>query len=125
MSIAEDSVADVANMEDLFRRCLGNLDLVERVLQAFESHFEGDLKELEIALEGNCYERVAQLSHRMKGACANVAAVSMARELAAMERFARDEQQSASNACMERLREEWRRFVTAEKDLTGMLVPSY
>src|SRR5690606_30049076 len=108
MSIAEASGADVANMEDLFRRCLGNLDLVERVLQAFESHFEDDLEELEIALKGKCYERVAQISHRMKGACANVAATSMARELADMERFARDEQQSELDACMERLSEEWK-----------------
>ena len=108
-------------MEDLFHRCLGNLDLVERVLRAFESHFESDLEELEAALRANCFERVAQISHRMKGACSNVAATPMARTLASLEQWARDENRAEAAACMDRLREDWQQFVAAEKDFTGLM----
>ena len=77
MSIAEVSDTAPADLEDLFRRCLGNLDLVERVLQAFENHFEKDLDELEAALKSASLTAVGQIAHRMKGASSNVAATAL------------------------------------------------
>lgn len=119
MSIAEVSDTAPADLEDLFRRCLGNLDLVERVLQAFENHFEKDLDELEAALKSASLTAVGQIAHRMKGASSNVAATALARELASMEELARNEQLPESFACMGRLRNQWQRFREAEKDLAG------
>ena len=119
MSIAEVSDPAPADLEDLFRRCLGNLELVERVLQAFESHFEKDLDELEAALKSASLTAVGQIVHRMKGASSNVAATALARELAAMEDLARNEQLPETFACMGRLRDQWLRFREADKDFTG------
>ncbi|MEX2169087.1 MAG: Hpt domain-containing protein [Pirellulales bacterium] len=117
MSIAEASVtAEPANLEDLFQRCLGNMDLVERVLLAFESHFEQDLDELEAALTTASPNLAAQIAHRMKGASSNVAAMALTRELTSMEKLARNEQMPEAFACMGRLRGEWQRFLDADKD---------
>lgn len=117
MSIAEASVAaEPANLEDLFQRCLGNIDLVERVLLAFESHFEQDLDELEASLNLTSFDTAAQIAHRMKGASTNVAAIALTRELTSMEKLARNEQMPEAFACMGRLRGEWQRFLDADKD---------
>lgn len=122
MSTAKITVpVESANMEDLFRRCLGNLTLVERVLQSFESHFENDLDELEAALESRSFERVAQIAHRMKGASSNVAATALAQELATIEEAARDECVSDAMGCMNQLRHEWKQFQSIERDFTGCL----
>lgn len=112
---------ETANMEDLFKRCLGNLALVERVLQAFESHFEEDLEELEAALDSRSFERVSQIAHRMKGAASNVAATSLTQELATIEAAAREESVPDALTCMQRLREEWSQFQMIERDFTGCL----
>jgi HPt (histidine-containing phosphotransfer) domain-containing protein len=108
-------------MEDLFRRCLGNLALVERVLHSFESHFEDDLDELEAALDSRSFERVAQIAHRMKGASSNVAATALAQELATIEESAREECVSDALDYMDRLRSEWKQFQSIERDFTGCL----
>lgn len=122
MSTANATIpAESVNMEDLFRRCLGNLALVERVLQSFESHFEDDLDELETALDARTLERVAQIAHRMKGASSNVAAMSLAHELAAIEDAAREERVPDALECIGRLRSEWTRFLSIERDFTGCL----
>jgi HPt (histidine-containing phosphotransfer) domain-containing protein len=113
--------AEPANLDDLFQRCLGNLDLVQRVLQAFESHFEKDLDELESALKSASLAAAAQIAHRMKGASSNVAATSLARELASMEELTRNEQVPEAFACIGRLRDEWKRFLDTEKNFAACL----
>jgi HPt (histidine-containing phosphotransfer) domain-containing protein len=122
MSIDDVSVVDEpANLQDLFQRCLGNLDLVERVLQSFEGNFEKDLDELEAALKARSLTSAAQIAHRMKGASSNVAATSLARELASMEELARNDQTTEAVARMGRLRDEWQRFLNVEKDFAGCM----
>jgi HPt (histidine-containing phosphotransfer) domain-containing protein len=122
MSIAENSVAAApADLHDLFQRCLGNLDLVQRVLDAFEGNFENDLDELEAALKATSLTAAAQIAHRMKGASSNVGATVLARELASMEDLARSNQVPETLVCMGRLREEWQRYRKVEKDFAGWM----
>lgn len=99
------------NLEDLFARCMGSLDLVERVLNAFEERFEQDVNELEAALRDGQTPKVRQIAHRMKGGASNVAAVGLVRELTAVENQAASGQIECLPESLGRLRSEWVRFL--------------
>jgi len=70
----QDAVLD---LEDLKARCLGNMDLVERVLLKFTGQLDQDLDELEQAVGAGDAVRAAHLAHRIKGIAASVAARSL------------------------------------------------
>ena len=73
-SAAADEVLD---LEDLKARCLGNMDLVERVLTKFAGQLDRDLEDLEGGGTGRRLSLAAQLAHRIKGIAASVAARSL------------------------------------------------
>ena len=62
------------------------------------------------AYKGASLTAVAQIAHRMKGASSNVAATSLARELASMEDHARNEQVPEAFACVGRLAQRMETF---------------
>jgi HPt (histidine-containing phosphotransfer) domain-containing protein len=66
-----DQVIDLASLET---RCLGNVQLVERVLQKFTVQLEGDLATLQQALETRDADAFRATAHRLKGMSANVEA---------------------------------------------------
>jgi HPt (histidine-containing phosphotransfer) domain-containing protein len=70
----QDTVLD---LEDLKARCLGNMDLVERVLTKFAGQLDQDLDELEQAVGAGDATRAAHFAHRIKGIAASVAARSL------------------------------------------------
>jgi HPt (histidine-containing phosphotransfer) domain-containing protein len=72
--LAEDEVLD---LEDLKARCLGNMDLVERVLTKFADQLDRDLVDLDGAIRVGDSQAAAQLAHRIKGIAASVAARSL------------------------------------------------
>jgi HPt (histidine-containing phosphotransfer) domain-containing protein len=55
-------------------RCLGNVQLVERVLKKFTVELEASLVALEKAVEGRDSHTFGAVAHRLKGMSANVAA---------------------------------------------------
>jgi len=67
----------VLDLEELKARCLGNMDLVERVLAKFAGQLDRDLIELETAIASGDATQAAQLAHRIKGIAASVAARSL------------------------------------------------
>ncbi len=71
------SAGDVFDLEDLKARCLGNMDLVERVLSKFAGQLDRDLEDLEGAVQAGDASLAAQLAHRIKGIAASVAARSL------------------------------------------------
>ena len=66
-----DAVLDI---EDLKARCLGNMDLVERVLAKFAGQLDRDLDALEQAVGAGDAGQAAHFAHRIKGIAASVAA---------------------------------------------------
>jgi HPt (histidine-containing phosphotransfer) domain-containing protein len=70
----QDAVLD---LEDLKARCLGNMDLVERVLAKFTGQLDQDLDDLEQAVGAGDATRAAHVAHRIKGIAASVAARSL------------------------------------------------
>lgn len=100
----------VLDRDELFRRCTGKLDLVERVLDRFCSRFELDLAELEQAVFAEDLETVARVAHRIKGASASIAAHGIRTRVAETEDLARRGEPAGVLRQVEGLRQEWARF---------------
>jgi HPt (histidine-containing phosphotransfer) domain-containing protein len=97
---------DVIDVEALKRRCLGNLDLVQRVLKKFATQLKSDLAELERAARTGDAETFALVAHRVKGMSANVEARELNRQAAAAEQCALARVVSELPQCLERMQQE-------------------
>jgi len=75
----------VLDLEGLLHRCMGNVDLVRRVLEKFQTRLPEELAELEKALEGADMERLARIAHRVRGSSATVSAEGLAQAAAEVE----------------------------------------
>jgi HPt (histidine-containing phosphotransfer) domain-containing protein len=64
----------VIDLDALKARCLGNLALVQRVLEKFTRQLDADLSEIERALSACDLPTIALVAHRIKGMSANVEA---------------------------------------------------
>lgn len=62
------------DFHDLVDRCLGRLDLAERILQKFQITLEEDIRRLEEAVCATSTAEIAHIAHRIKGASLAVAA---------------------------------------------------
>ena len=76
------------DLEALQTRCLGNLDLVDRVLAKFTTQVDSDLDDLERAIEAGNAEQAAQLAHRIKGIAGSVEARDLYADAALAEEIA-------------------------------------
>lgn len=111
----------VLNVDELFERCLGHLDFLERILTKFQQHFEEGLDLLEQSVEAQDVDEVVQVAHRLKGAAANVAATCLREKAAEIERLGRNGQLPEIPERVAGIRGEWHRFVAevATLDLCG------
>jgi HPt (histidine-containing phosphotransfer) domain-containing protein len=94
-------------------RCLGKLDLVERVLQTFNHQLDADLEKLEQALATGDVATFVQVAHRIKGMSANTEARQLAREAAIAEQKAREKAVTELPHHIERLRNNRAQFAVA------------
>ncbi len=78
----------VFGYHELCNRCLGNIQLVERVVAAFEEGFSADLDQLRSFIVAGQIEEAAKLAHKIKGASANIAAYQLQAVAADIERAA-------------------------------------
>jgi cyclic di-GMP phosphodiesterase len=109
--VAEVSIQGVVNRKELLERCMGNLDIAERMLQAFEESFPKELVELEEALKLENVEELARAAHRVRGSSANVAAESMHQAAAKIEELCRAGHADEIPAQVDRLRCEWAEYL--------------
>jgi two-component system, sensor histidine kinase and response regulator len=105
-SALKEPEADVVELDALKRRCLGNVELVARVLKKFANQLDSDLAELAKALAGGDAEAFAMVAHRIKGMSANVEARDLSRHAAAAEQCALDHDLSELPLCLDRMRQE-------------------
>jgi HPt (histidine-containing phosphotransfer) domain-containing protein len=76
--------------EALKARCLGNLNLVERILSKFVTQLDTDVEALETAYKTGDTDGFALVAHRIKGMSANVEARSLYKIAVAAEQAARN-----------------------------------
>ncbi len=75
--------------DDLLQRCMGNQDLMERLLQRFIPQLQGSVDVLRELQEGGEWGPIAQQAHKLKGMASNLSAkrlADLARELEALAR---------------------------------------
>lgn len=101
---------DVLNIEELQNRCMGNLDLVQRVLDKFQTRFPEEVLEIQNALDAGDTEHVARVAHRVKGTSASVSAKGLTQAAAELEELTRSKSGTNFTVCMNRLNKEWERF---------------
>lgn len=73
----------------LLERCMGKQELADRLVGILVSGLPKDASEIQSALETGDLPRVAAVSHRLKGAAANMCAASLSSAAAALEKVAR------------------------------------
>jgi len=77
------------NTEELLGRCLGKVELAQRVLDRFQKQLADDIPRLAHAVEKCEGAVIATVAHRIKGAAANVSAYGLRERAAALEDTAR------------------------------------
>lgn len=102
---------EVLDFEDLKARCLGNLDLVERVLTKFTGQLDRDLDELEGAIRASDLPMAAQLAHRIKGIAASVAARPLFASAAVTEESAMEQKLDHLPEHLQRLKNDREKLV--------------
>ncbi len=73
----------------LLARCLGKQELADKLVQLLLSGLPKDALEIQNAIDSKDMKQVATLSHRLKGAAANMCADTLSSAAAALESAAR------------------------------------
>lgn len=97
---------EVMDLEALKARCLGNINLVERVLSKFAAQLDADIEALETANQKGDTEAFALVAHRIKGMSANVEARSLYASAVEAERVARKNDLPEYKSQIERLQKD-------------------
>jgi HPt (histidine-containing phosphotransfer) domain-containing protein len=100
------------DLSGLLNRCLGNVGLVERVMNKFRETGGTDLNHLEQALDNSDLQQVVEITHRFKGAASNISAARLHELAARAERMGRERDSVALKDVLAQLRIEWRKFTS-------------
>lgn len=106
-----DSPQEAVDMMALLGRCLGNFELIVRVLGRFRKTGATDLEQLGCAIEGSDFAAVVEIAHRFKGAAGNISAAGLHRIAAGMEQLAREQKADQLPELLSQLEAEWERFL--------------
>lgn len=98
------------DMNDLLGRCLGRMDLVQRILTKFQVALRQDLEQLEHAVLSRDVDQIAHIAHRMKGASLSVAARELQGYAQSIEASAMNHQLQDIQSHFVKLKEECARF---------------
>ncbi len=101
---------DPVDLEQLVRRCMGRIELAERLLKSFETRFPEDLTKIEECLAQDDATGMSRLVHQLKGAAANISAPELYAILTRMEQAVRGQQPDVANNCLEEVHQAWNRF---------------
>lgn len=92
-------------------RCLGNLNLVERAIDAFVDQFPSELDQLDKAIKHQQTSDIRAIAHRMKGGASNVAATGIASLLSQLESPTVYESPEEATEAYQQLQAEWKRLI--------------
>ncbi|MGC3971653.1 MAG: Hpt domain-containing protein [Pirellulales bacterium] len=97
----------------LVRRCMGKLELVERLLSSFEERVPKELVAIHDSLAAGDVPRLARLAHQFKGTTANVSAPELQAIAVRMDGAAREGRFPAVAQCLNDITAAWQRFQQA------------
>jgi HPt (histidine-containing phosphotransfer) domain-containing protein len=96
--------------DELVRRCMGRIELVERLLASFEDRFPKELSQIEECLIAGDVERLTRLTHQLKGTAANVSAPVILAIATKMEESARARRLETVTTHLSDVRDAWEQF---------------
>lgn len=105
----------------LVRRCMGRIELVDRLLTSFEDRFPRELSQIEECLAAGDIERLTRLTHQLKGTAANVSAPRLLAIATKMEETARARQLEEFDGCLSDIRSAWDQFKEYKASLPRVL----
>jgi HPt (histidine-containing phosphotransfer) domain-containing protein len=105
------------HFEDLVERCMGNLDLANRLLDQSQEILAEDLKQLEQSCSTGDTVEIPRLAHRLKGATANIGAYELSDVFARIETHGKAGETETLKLALLELESEWTRFLANVADL--------
>lgn len=111
MDAGNGADATAVDLMAVLARCLGNIDLVVRVLSKFRNTGTADLAQIEMAIERSDFRAVAEIAHRFKGAAANVSASRLHVTATYLEELGREQNGAELRDVFNQLNAEWESFV--------------
>ncbi len=90
-SIATTETIPTIDTEELLTRCLGRIELMERIIDRFVGSSQAEIDSLEAALQLNDSQEIARLAHKLSGTAITVSAKSLASAAKALEQQAIDQ----------------------------------
>jgi HPt (histidine-containing phosphotransfer) domain-containing protein len=114
--VATSAASKVVDLDGLVNRCMGNIELAQRVLEKFRQRLPEELAELEEALRLGDMEKLARTAHRIRGSSATMSAEGLATAAAGVEDAGRQGRAIDVPLCIERLRDECRKVVELPTD---------
>jgi HPt (histidine-containing phosphotransfer) domain-containing protein len=105
---APDTAVDIMT---LLGRCLGNFELIVRVLARFRKTGGTDVEQLALAIQKSDFAAVVEITHRFKGAAGNISAAGLQKIVAGMEQFGRDQNAVELPGLLSQLQVEWAAFL--------------
>ena len=103
-------LADSIDVDDLVRRCMGNIDFAARILRLVVDKCTEDICELEQAVARSDVHQAERIAHRLKGALANGSAIQLSQRADVICQMANhcDIEEIARQVAA--LRDDWDRF---------------
>ncbi|MBI3861106.1 MAG: Hpt domain-containing protein [Planctomycetia bacterium] len=108
---SRESAHAALDLMSLLGRCLGNIDLILRVLASFRNAGHADLARLEQAIAQADFATVIEVAHRFKGAAGNVSAPGLRKIAMSLELLGREQNGVGLELALTQLRSEWQEFV--------------
>ncbi len=105
------------HFEDLVERCMGNIDLANRLLDQSQTILAEDLKLLRQSWVNGDPIETPRLAHRLKGATANIGAYDLSDVFSRIELCGKANEEAAAQVDLLELESEWARFIEHIADL--------
>ncbi len=99
--------------EELFDRCMGNAQTVNKLLGMFERKVVDTVERLSDSISGGDAARTADVAHALKGAAANMSAQALKKLAARVEMMGRSRDLDDAAACLGQIRTELDRCLAA------------
>lgn len=105
---------------ELLARCVGRVDLAQRVVGAFVAQLEEDIPGLSSELESGNTDAACKIAHRLKGASANVAAEELRAVAERIETSTRDGDMKAAEQTLPALLDAWQEYKTTTESFLSV-----
>jgi HPt (histidine-containing phosphotransfer) domain-containing protein len=108
--VAELGAVSPLNLEELLARCLGRVDLMDRLLANFDETLAPQIDQLEEAVQISDAPQIKSIAHRIKGAALTVSARELSKCAEKLEASAANPSSEQCANCLESVLRECERL---------------